>query len=73
MTTNKKQQQKQDLRVFKLTNHVFDVFWGEGFYQWARVKWAAKDNKPTVVAKNEKLPKDFRRKLISMKAELSLA
>lgn len=45
------------MKIIPVTNSIVDCFWGEGFYQWARVKITK--GKPKIIGLNDKLPESF--------------
>lgn len=47
----------KELKIIPVTNSIVDCFWGEGFYQWARVKITK--GKPKIIGLNDKLPENF--------------
>jgi hypothetical protein len=46
------------MRKIPFARHIVDVFWGDGWTQWARVK-LIDGKRPVILGQSRPLPKDF--------------
>ena len=46
-------------KVISVTNNLFDLFWGDGWENWARFKWDKETKAFIVLNKSKHLPHQF--------------